>query len=574
MRALLGALQAATAMAPGLVPRPHQRRLIEAALLGGDDAVGAWRSWRAQNAPDTVDRASQRLLPLVYRNLRDNGVPESELRELKGCYERTRDESEGRLRAARPMVAALVDAGIDVLILKGAALARFYAGDLGLRPMRDIDLLVHPRDAGRTVAVLSGFGYEPSGLGVECLTRFAFRRIHARSLVAPGLPELDLHWHALHDSCQPAADDDFWQGAVPLDFEGIAVKALNAADQLLHVCVHSLQPEKRGNLRWYADAMRILCCETEPIDWQRLLDQAVRRRLILQTRYRLECLRSAVAAPIPAETVRAFGRARTSWLERVEFRARTQERRPPGTIAQAVLAYQTEIRQGHAESVGTFLRFLPRHLWATPRWWQMPAWAVLDRVGLAPGPGTSLARRLFDAAVEPSDVRPLAYSLGQRLAFRRNGNGLSALGTGWSYAEGGGVWSDGAIARLELHVEGAAGSPLRLEAELGAVLVGGSKPRLDVHVLVNSSRVARWRFVAPVPGPTTCVATIPAGLLSGAGSCTIDFRILRPRSPASLGVNDDERLLGFYLSSLQLGPTAEAGRRDPIVPPEQRAEAV
>jgi putative nucleotidyltransferase-like protein len=559
MRTLLGALQAATAMAPGLVPRPHQRRLIEAALLGGDNALGAWRSWRAHNAPDTVDRASQRLLPLVYRNLRDNGVPESELRELKDSYDTRRDESERRLRAARPMVAALVDAGIDVLILKGAALARFYGGDLGLRPMRDIDLLVRTRDAERAAAALSRLGYEPTDLGWECLERFAFRRLHARSFVAPGLPEVDLHWHALHDARQPTADDDFWEGAVPLDFEGISVKALNATDQLLHVCVHSLQPEKRGNLRWYADAMRILCCETEPIDWKRLLDQALRRRLILQVRYCLECLRSAVAAPIPVETVRAFGRARTSWLERVEFRARTQERRPPGTIAQAVLAYQTEIRGGHAESVGTFLRFLPRHLWATPRWWQMPAWAVLDRVGLAPRPGTSLARRLFDAALEPSDERPLSYWLGQRLAFCRNGNGLSALRTGWSYAEGGGVWSDGAIARLELHVEDAAGSPLRLEADLGAALVGASKPRLDVDVLVNSSRVARWRFIAPITGPRTWLATIPAGLLSGARSCTIDFRILRPRSPASLGLNEDERLLGFYLSSLQLSPTAEVG---------------
>ena len=520
-----------------------------------DVAVAAWSSWRAHNAPDTADSASQRLFPLAYRNLRDSGVAEPELQELRARYERCRDETEQRLRTARPAIGALVDAGLDVLVLKGAALTRFYAGDPGLRPMRDIDLLVRTPDSERAASALSKLGYRPADFGWDCLERFAFRRLHALSFVAPGLPEIDLHWHALHESCQPTADDDFWEGAVPLDFQGMAVKALNATDQLLHVCVHSLQPEKRGNLRWYADAARILRSHTEPIDWRRLFDQAVRRRLVLQVRYCLESLRSTLAAPIPEEAAHAFDRAPTSWLERIEIRARTQPRRRR-TVVQAVLAYQEGIRRGGSHSLGAILRFLPKHFWGARGWWQMPAWTALDWLGLEPAPGSRLARRLFESAAEPMEARPsLSYSPGQPLAFCRDGDGLPALRAGWSYAEAGGIWSDGAIARLELQVEGGPPSPLRFEAEIRTALVGASKPSLDVHVLVNSSRVARWRFVAPISEPMTLRATIPVDVLHGAGPCAIDFRILRPRSPASLGMNEDERLLGFHLSSLRLYPT-------------------
>jgi hypothetical protein len=161
--------------------------------------------------------------------------------------------------------------------------------------------------------------------------------------------------------------------------------------------------------------------------------------------------------------------------------------------------------------------------------------------------------------VEPFDACPSPYSLGQLLAFCRDGDGLPALRAGWSYAEGGGVWSDGALARLELQIESAAVPSLRLEAQFGAALVGASRPNLDVDVLVNSSRVARWRFVAPLDGPTTRFAIIPREVLARAGACAIDFRILRPRSPASIGLNEDERLLGIYLGRLSLYPTPERG---------------
>ncbi len=58
------------------------------------------------------------------------------------------------------VVAALRAAGVEVVALKGAALAFFHYEEPALRPMGDLDLLLRePRDLGRATAALSGAGW-------------------------------------------------------------------------------------------------------------------------------------------------------------------------------------------------------------------------------------------------------------------------------------------------------------------------------------------------------------------------------------------------------------------------------
>ena len=535
------------------MPKPHQKLLLKAVLARGDDAVRSWKAWRAVNDPEASERTSRRLFPVAYRNLRDAGLSDDDLAPLREAYEKSRTEIQRKLGAARPVLEALVTAGIEPLILKGSALARFYADDPALRPMRDVDVLVPPGEAARATATLSTLGYEPAGISASCLARYAFRRSPSWPFVAPNAPDVDLHWHVLHESRQPDADDDFRRGAVSLDFQGVTVKALNATDQLLHVCVHGLQRELQENLRWIVDAIAILRHEAEPIDWPRLLEQVVRRRLVLQARYCFEYLTATFAAPVPPQVLGQLRGAPVSWLERMEFRARLRPE-PRGALAQLVVSHQDEVRRGNA-SLQAFHRSLPRYFWGAARWWQMPAWTVLDRLRLDLRPGTALARAVFAPPPEPtSPTAAPVYDIGQRLIFGRNGNGLAALRSGWSYAEAVGVWSEGVIARLELVPRELPEGPLRLEIELGAAMVGESHPTLDVHVLVDSSRVARWRLTAPFAAPATHEATIPVGLLAASRPCRIDLRILRPRSPASLGLSGDPRVLGIHLSSLRFRP--------------------
>ncbi len=54
---------------PGWYPTRQQELLLRAALLDGDSARESWKEWRSAIDIDLIDLGSQRLLPLLYRNL-------------------------------------------------------------------------------------------------------------------------------------------------------------------------------------------------------------------------------------------------------------------------------------------------------------------------------------------------------------------------------------------------------------------------------------------------------------------------------------------------------------------------
>jgi hypothetical protein len=102
--------------------------------------------------------------PLVYTHLKAAGIvpPLACQRELKGLYVRHRHANAVREQALREILTAYVSAGIETLVLKGAALAYLVYSQPGLRPMRDTDLLVAESDAKTAQHILADLGYDTS----------------------------------------------------------------------------------------------------------------------------------------------------------------------------------------------------------------------------------------------------------------------------------------------------------------------------------------------------------------------------------------------------------------------------
>ena len=77
------------------------------------------------------------------------------------------------LRELKDVLSSLVDRGVEVIVLKGAALVRNLYPDLGLRPMRDIDLLIHRKELPQAIEILYDLGYQrhlpPARNGIENL---------------------------------------------------------------------------------------------------------------------------------------------------------------------------------------------------------------------------------------------------------------------------------------------------------------------------------------------------------------------------------------------------------------------
>jgi len=351
---------------------------LQAALARGSKAVTAWDAWQSSVDIDKLDRNSQRLLPLLHQNLRGQGVDSPLLSRFQGVHRATWFKNQMMLHRAAPILARLHEAGIRTMVLKGAALNLLYYTDYGLRSMDDVDILVPTEEAPAAIDVLAASGLGPGQKPLKAFDERYFALRHGHGFADAAGRSIDLHWHAMLECCYPGADDDFWDGAVSTQLDGEPTRALNATDQLLHVCVHRAEWAAVPPLRWAADAMMILDASLPDIDWDRLLAQVERRRLVLHVESALSFLQDLLDAPVPSSVLKELRGMRVSRAERIEYQARTSL---PGLGSVVAKLYFTHTRAQRARRplALPWLLSFPRSLqvgWALDHVWQVPLYAA------------------------------------------------------------------------------------------------------------------------------------------------------------------------------------------------------
>jgi hypothetical protein len=309
----------------GCVPTDPQILLLKAALLSGDEAIIAWEKWSEVVNLDRLDWGEVKLLPLLYHNLKQNGIAESQIPGVfKGMYRRTWAENKLRFHCAGNILSHFVAAEIPIIVLKGAVIASHYYQDYGLRPMADFDFLVPTDRAQESIEILYQNNWQPK-LAVST-DYFKTRKFdsdytyisHGRGFLNPDKQQIDFHWHVLHNSLAFNADLDFWEGARSIEIAGIQALMLDPADQLLHVCVHGARWCGTIPIRWVADSMIILQ-KYPDLDWQRLIQQTIKNRLMLPMQTTLEFLVTHLAAPIPSEVLVELGRIESTSQEKYYY---------------------------------------------------------------------------------------------------------------------------------------------------------------------------------------------------------------------------------------------------------------
>ena len=87
-------------------------------------------------------------------------VPESVNGRLQTIAAASRERTRRMLDACNEIMVAFRQAGIETMLLKGAVLAPLYYPNPLLRPLADLDLLIHPKDivASRKI-MLTQLGY-------------------------------------------------------------------------------------------------------------------------------------------------------------------------------------------------------------------------------------------------------------------------------------------------------------------------------------------------------------------------------------------------------------------------------
>ncbi len=103
----------------------------------------------------------QGVASLVYKHVRsiDCAIPTNHRRSLQSLYLRNRGSNTIRNKAVSEIVQICSLEKINILLVKGIALCNFAYSEIGLRSMRDIDLLVSKDDLIRTEKILLELGY-------------------------------------------------------------------------------------------------------------------------------------------------------------------------------------------------------------------------------------------------------------------------------------------------------------------------------------------------------------------------------------------------------------------------------
>ncbi len=208
-----------------------------AEIAAGLDASG----WQA------VDRhaAQHRLRPLLHCRAREGkwDVPPACAQRWLASYRRSArralDQKVALVRIAR----CFGQNGVTAAALKGGAFLWSGAIDPAVRPMRDLDLLVRPEDAGLASALLTGMGFaedpqsRPSDKHLPALT-------DGKVVV-----ELHLHLFDTQDEAGSAREAGFvgraWERKVASAIPGM--HALCPTDTLLHLILHAVLDHQFNN---------------------------------------------------------------------------------------------------------------------------------------------------------------------------------------------------------------------------------------------------------------------------------------------------------------------------------------
>ncbi|GAY17382.1 nucleotidyltransferase family protein [Mycobacterium sp. shizuoka-1] len=301
-------------------PTPAQLDLAKAALLPADVAAPAWQRWKGRGLTlETVDDASARLFSRLWANRESAGIDDEDLALLKGVYRQTLAHNAVALSAGLELTQSLVDAGIPVVFIKGAAMIAMAAGQLGLRRINDVDVLIPEADAVRAMALFRAAGCQVKWEADETFIGTQ----HACTFRDANEAEIDVHWWAykLAGDDQPVFDT-----AQPATLLGRDVLVPSATECLIGAVAGAFIGPSGSPLRWIADAVFLL--ENSAIEWDYLLERAGRPGLTTGLTAGLTFLASEFDAAVPRRVIDELRRRPVGWRERGAHWAACEGRRP------------------------------------------------------------------------------------------------------------------------------------------------------------------------------------------------------------------------------------------------------
>lgn len=224
-----------------------------------------------------------------------------------------------KLSSLESLLAALAEAGIRCVLLKGMAFCLTIYPDAAVRPMSDLDLWIQRSDWTRTWQVMKELGYETDKLWhnprsiPEHVTTLEF---YPRQLMKEDFLSVEIHSdlvaHPTHLIGRLPLHA-WWDRAYPLVWQGRTVYLLDPAAALLHTAVHQMfQHHGQLRLRWLLDVDQLVRGRTDyyltEADWQCLSEEALQAGVLSAVQCSLRLCQKWFNTPLPASALDLLSR--------------------------------------------------------------------------------------------------------------------------------------------------------------------------------------------------------------------------------------------------------------------------
>jgi len=188
---------------------------------------------------ESISQVSEkyRVTPLLYHRLKNIGVPAPLMKKLKTAYIANIWVNTALYNELSKILSVLQKEGIPVIVLKGAHLAEKVYGNIALRPMNDLDILVRKTDLLRAEEKLLEMGYSSSrDREIEEICA----ELHQLPALTKPDASVEIHWTIEFPTSPFTIDvDGLWKRAQAETVAGIKTLVLSPEDLLLHLCLHA-----------------------------------------------------------------------------------------------------------------------------------------------------------------------------------------------------------------------------------------------------------------------------------------------------------------------------------------------
>lgn len=240
--------------------------------------------------------------------------------KLEAAYYTTLRRNMLLLNAWVELAPAFNQAGIRLVALKGIYLSEHLYGDIGIRQLSDIDVLVSPFDGKKALEVLKRLGYRTTENPFSPELGMDKDFVHYPPMVREGISvEVHIRLHRPHSSYK-LDTNAFIERSEPVLISGTPAYTLSFYDQLLFLCVHSEKHFTGSKIQFtcFADLANILFKFSDLIDWERLItlsrenrcEEVVFKHLLLTSRF--------MNAPVPESYRKKYIKTVTS-VDEVAF---------------------------------------------------------------------------------------------------------------------------------------------------------------------------------------------------------------------------------------------------------------